>query len=87
MFRFIRKIFASLARTDVSADKVPYMRTPAYMAEVEDNLDRYFGLKIERPNPHIPELRADQFMRDVTATKNARTVNRRRIESNTDSLR
>lgn len=86
MLKFIRRLFAGLAKADESAGKVPYLRTAAYMEDVEENLDRLFGMKIERRNSHIPELRADQFNRDIAATKNARVVNRRRIENNTESL-
>lgn len=65
MFKLIRRLFANLGKA--SEPKVPYLRTPLYMNEVEDNLDRYFGRSIERRNPHIPELRIDQFDRDLGA--------------------
>lgn len=87
MLKFIRRLFAGLAKTNAGTDdKVAYLRTPAYMEDVEKNLDRYFGMTIERRNPHIPELRADQFNRDVATTKYGRAVNPRRIETNTNSL-
>ena len=88
MFKFIRRMFANLAKASEPTDagKTPYPRTGAYMASVEDNLDRYFNMKIERRNPHIPTLRADQFDRDVANTYNARIGNPRRIENNTKSL-
>ena len=74
LMKFIRRLFANLAKTGESTDKAPYLRTPAYMTEVEENLDRYFGLKIERRNPHIPTMRADQFDRDVAATRHGRRI-------------
>jgi hypothetical protein len=88
MFKFIRRMFANLAKASEPTDagKTPYPRTGAYMASVEDNLDRYFGLSIERRNQHIPVLRPDQFDRDVGSTRNARIGNPRRIENNTTSL-
>ena len=45
------------------------------------------GLRIERRNPHIPTMAANQFMGDVAATKHGGAGNPRRIESNTDTLR
>jgi hypothetical protein len=79
MLKIIRWIFANLTKADDKATgKVPNLQTPAYMSEVEDNLDRYFNLRIERRNSHIPVLRHDQFDRDLASTRNAGSVNRRR---------
>jgi hypothetical protein len=89
MFKLLRRIFASLVPTSESnAGKNPYVRTPWYMAEVEDNLDRYFGMKIERRNQHIPTLAPNQFDRDLGSTRsaNSRARNPRRIADNNDYL-
>lgn len=89
MLKLLRRIFASLTQTsDPTAGKKPNVRTPWYMAEVEDNLDRYFGMKIERRNTHIPVLAPDQFNRDLGSTRsaNSRAHNPRRLDTNTDYL-
>jgi hypothetical protein len=84
MLKLLRRIFGNAKTADDT--KVPYMRTPAYMKQVEKNLERQYGMSIERHNLHIPELRVGQFDRDVANTRNARLGNPRRIENNTRSL-
>jgi hypothetical protein len=64
----------------------PFLRTPEYMSEVEENLERSYGLKIERRNQHIPELRLDQFDRDLGAMHRGRLHNPRRPENNNRAL-
>ena len=86
MLRFIRRLFANMSKASEPDARKPYLRTPQYMSEVEDNLDRYFGMKIERLNPHIPELRLDQFDRDLSSMRNA-NFKPRQLENNTDMLR
>jgi hypothetical protein len=87
MFKFIRRIFASLAKEAANQipNQVPFVRTPAFQDVVEDHLDRCFGKRIERRNIHIAELASDQFDRDLASIQNARIP--RRIETNTDMLR
>jgi hypothetical protein len=86
MWKQLRRLFVSMLATEEI--KVPYVRPADYMDEVEHNLDRLFGMKIERRNEHTPVLRHDQFDSDVAETRNAyaRHVNRRRIENNSHML-
>ena len=84
MWNQFRRLFASMLVREET--KVPDVRTAGYMAEVEDDLDRSFGMKIERRNEHIPILRHDQFDCDIAETRNARHVGRRRIENNSHML-
>jgi len=50
---------------------------PGFQSQVEKHLERWWGMKIERPNSHIPTLAPDQFGRDVGATKQHQQQSRR----------
>lgn len=64
------------------------VQSPRYRDQVQEYMDA-IGVRIERPNPHIPLLQLDQFDRDVSASEHAhrrRLGNDRRIPNNKDSL-
>jgi hypothetical protein len=85
MLKFIRRMFANL--TTEKETKAPYKRTPQFMAQVSDNLERHLGMKLERPrNQHVPILRPDQLNHDLAAMHQGRIRNSRLIDSNTKSL-
>lgn len=84
MWKLLRRFFAS-AVADNATTKMPFLRTPLYMNVVERQLDRKFGLSIERRNQHIPILAPDQVDRDLTSMQNMHQRNRR-IETNTSAL-
>jgi hypothetical protein len=84
--KFIRRLFAGIVRGDAPLQRTPGQRPAGLQEDVEAHLDR-MGLRIERRNPHIPTMAANQFMGDVAATKHGGAGNPRRIESNTDTLR
>lgn len=82
MWKILQRIFASSVANAKSSARTTSIPTSAFMSEVEEHLDRHFGMSIERRNPQVPVLRPDQFDRDAASI----TAARNRLDSKSDWL-
>lgn len=78
----VRRLIDKATDRNPQATRRPKIVLPrAHQAALEEHLRRV-GLRIERPNSHIPVLRHDQFNADIAGRRP-----KPRLDNNSDCLR